>query len=174
MELSFDVQEEDLRIVQRVAAKALQKASAHWTTITFAILHWMCAGAFAICVLDVVRSGARPAILVLGFAMVGSLWMVWLSQARRMLARQRAQIGPYPQRQYLVMDKASLTVESCKGMITLPWSEVRDLQSTPSHLCFLFGNGGCFGIPERAFEHAGGRAAFVAAVKAFRSAAAMP
>lgn len=171
MELSFDLQEEDLHLAQRLATKSLQKASAHWTTTVAGVLHWMCVGAFVMCVLDIVGPGSRSVVLILGFAMIGSLYLVWVGQARRMHELQRVQMGPYPQRHVLAVRETGLMVESATGTVTLAWSEVREPQSGPDHVFLLFRNGACFPIPARVFDNAGSRADFVSAVNAFRATA---
>ena len=172
MDLSFDLQEEDLRLAQRAATKSLQKASAHWTTTAAGVLHWMCAGAFAMGVLDLVGRGSRIAVLVLGLAMVGSLYLVWVCQSRRMHGWQRMQMGPYPQPHVLALRESGLTIESARGTVRLPWSEVREPQSGSDHVFLLFGNGACFPVPARVLGTAVNRAEFAATVNTFRATVA--
>lgn len=145
----------------------MQKASAHWTLTSLGILHWMCAGAFVMCVLDLHKSGVRTGVLLLGFSMVGTLWLLWWAQARRMRAAQRSQTGPFPIRFHLVADNHALTLESALGSSTVPWIAFDGLQANRDRLFLYFKNGACVSIPNTAFVDPQARTSFIEAVNAY-------
>ena len=171
MELAFELRDEDFRVAQRAATTSVQRLGAHWSVTLFGVLHWMCIGAFAMCVFDQAPRELRGLLLGLGFAMLGTLWAVLLLQNRRLKARFHADAGPFPQAHHLHLDDAGLTMTALNGSMRIPWSRVLDVQSLRGHLLLHFAQGTCLPIPDRAFPDPAAREAFIATLAAHRTPA---
>lgn len=170
MELTFDIEDADVRVAQRVAAKALQRtAGSIWLTL-LNVLHWMCVGAFVVAALDS-RGGPHLVLLALGIAMLVSFWIFLLWTHWRMHVQLRAAMGPYPIRHRVRVDEAALTLDAATGTSVLPWPQVVEVQALPRHVALRFAQGSVFAIPDRAFAEPAARAAFLDALATRRAAA---
>lgn len=171
MELAFELRDEDFRVAQRAASKALQRLAAHWSVTWLGVLHWMTIGAFAMAVIEQVPRGARLPVLCLGLAMVASLWAVLLLQHRRLQARFRTDAGPLPRMQHVRLQDDGIVMTSATGRSDAAWPQLRDVLQPPGHVLLLFAQGVCLPIPDRAFPDTATREAFLAALAAHRTTA---
>ena len=170
MQLTFDIEDADVRVAQRVAAKSLQRAAGSMWLMLLNVLHWMCVGAFAVAALEA-RGGPNVVLFGLGVAMLASFWTLLLCSHARMHAHLRAAMGPYPIRHRVRVDDAALTLEAATGTSILPWPQVVEVQALPQHVVLRFAQGSVFAIPDRAFADPAARPAFIDALATRRAAA---
>ncbi|MBB5207545.1 YcxB family protein [Chiayiivirga flava] len=171
MELHFDLRDDDVRVAQRAASRTWQRLAGHWSITATGVLHWMCVGAFVVCVLDQVPPDRQWLLLGLGVAMLATFWATLLLQHHRLKTRLRAGAGPFPQAHHVRIDTDGLAMSSVTGSTHVPWSRVIDVQSLPDHVLLQFAQGVCLPIPRHAFPDAGARDAFLAALAAHRQPA---